>query len=453
MELTEIIKNAGIVGAGGAGFPTHVKLNTKAECFIVNAAECEPLIETDKFLCRTFPDKIVGAAAIAAAHLGAKRTVIALKGKYRAEIDALRRAVENSGAKIELFEMPSFYPAGDEQSMVQMVTGRTVPERGIPIEVGAVVDNVGTMFNLFEAVKDGKPVCDKYLSVVGEVREPVMLHVPIGTKVTECIEKAEPKIKDYAVIIGGPMMGKILADPREISESVVTKTTGNIIVLHPDHYLIRRSEVSIERIKKQAKSACIQCRMCTDLCPRYLIGHKIRPNMIMRNLWREDLITDNEEFGQYFGEAVNCCDCGLCEMFSCPMHLSPRKINVYMKQKLRERGIKVEKTPDPSALDIIELHRVPTERLVTRLGLSDYYPLHAHECLELSPDEVYIPFSQHIGKPAEPCKSAGEQVEKGELLAAAAEGALSANIHSSISGFILSIDGKGAQIRRKEEKA
>ena len=452
MELINIVRQAGIVGAGGAGFPTHVKLNTKAECFIVNAAECEPLIETDKFLCRTFPDKIVGAAIIAAAHLGAKRTVIALKGKYRAEIDALKHSIERAKAKVEIFEMPVFYPAGDEQSMVQMVTGKTVPERGIPIEVGAVVSNVGTMLNLYEAVTDGKPVCDKYLSVVGEVSEPIMLHVPIGTRIIECIEKAKPLIKDYAIILGGPMMGKVINDTELLAESVVTKTSGNVIVLPREHYLISRSMISIDRLKKQGRSACIQCRFCTDLCPRYLIGHRIRPHMIMRNLWREADLSD-EEFEQFFGEAVNCCDCGLCELFSCPMGLSPRTINVYMKGKLREKGIKVEKTPDPTALDIIDLHRVPTERLVTRLGLSNYYPKHAHECFELNPEEVYIPFSQHIGKPAEPCRLAGERIEKGELLAKASEGTLSANIHASISGLILSIDSKGAHISRKEEKA
>ena len=452
MELIKIVQEAGIVGAGGAGFPTHVKLNTKADCFIVNAAECEPLIETDKYLCRTFPDKIVGAAVIAAAHLGAMRTVIALKGKYKDEISALKRSIERANANIEIFEMPTFYPAGDEQSMVQMVTGKTVPERGIPIEVGAVVNNVGTMLNLYEAVTDGKPVSDKYLSVVGEVREPIMLHVPVGTKIIDCIEKAKPLVKDYAIILGGPMMGKVIDDPRVLAESVVTKTSGNIIVLPKDHYLIRRSTVSIDRMKKQGRSACIQCRFFFFLCPRYLIGHRIRPHMVMRNLWREDYLSD-EVFQQCFGEAVNCCDCGLCEMFSCPMGLSPRKINVYMKGKLREKGIKVEKTPDPTAYDIIDLHRVPTERLVTRLGLSNYYPRHAHECLDLNPEEVYIPFSQHIGKPAEPCRTAGEKIEKGELLAKASEGALSANIHSSISGRILSIDSKGAHISRKEEKA
>ena len=208
MNLTEVVKSAGIVGAGGAGFPTHVKLNAKAEYFIVNAAECEPLIETDKYLCRTYPDKIVAAAAVCAAHVGASHTVIALKGKYKAEIAALKEAIAKAGTDVQIFEMPTFYPAGDEQTMVQMVTGRSVPERGLPLDVGAVVDNVGTMCNLYDALQ-GENVTWKYLSVVGAVKEPIMLHVPIGTHLTECIEKACPTISDYAIIVGGPMMGKV----------------------------------------------------------------------------------------------------------------------------------------------------------------------------------------------------------------------------------------------------
>jgi Na+-translocating ferredoxin:NAD+ oxidoreductase RnfC subunit len=169
MDFIETVKSAGIVGAGGAGFPTHVKLNAKAEYLIINAAECEPLIETDKFLCRTYADEIVDAIVATSKHLEAKTTVIALKGIYQAEIDSLSAAIKRAGAKIGIVKMPTFYPAGDEQTMVQFVTGRSVPERGLPLAVGAVVDNVGTMLNIHNALK-GKPVEDKYLSVVGEVK-------------------------------------------------------------------------------------------------------------------------------------------------------------------------------------------------------------------------------------------------------------------------------------------
>ena len=448
LSFIDTVKNAGIVGAGGAGFPTHVKLNAKAEYFIVNAAECEPLIETDKYLCRTFADQIVEAITATAAHIGASRKVIALKGKYKEEIASLKAAIDRAHADIEIFEMPTFYPAGDEQTMVQMVTGRSVPERGLPLDVGAVVDNVGTMLNLYEALH-GAPVTEKYLSVVGEVKEPIMLRVPIGTPVTECIAAAQPTISDYAIILGGPMMGKIPADDKAIAEAVVTKTTGNIIVLPKDHYLFQRASLPLDTIKRQARAACIQCKMCTDLCPRYMIGHQIRPNLVMRNIWREDQITDNDEYLATFGDAMNCCDCGVCEMFACPMGLSPRKVNSYVKGQLRAKGIQVPRNMEPVAREAIDNRRVPTHRLIARLGLAEFDGLHAHECIELKPETVYVPFRQHIGKPAVPAKKAGDRVTRGEVLAAAAEG-LSANIHASMNGVIVSIDENGARISGKE---
>lgn len=449
MNLTEAVKAAGVVGAGGAGFPTHVKLAAQAECFIVNAAECEPLIETDKYLCRTYPEQIVAAATIISAHLGATRTVIALKGKYVEEIAALEGAIKKLGAQVEIFKMKTFYPAGDEQTMVQQVTGRSVPERGLPLDVGCVVDNVGTLLNILDAVEE-RPVTEKFLSVVGEVHDTIMLRVPVGTPLVECIEAARPRLSDYAIIVGGPMMGKPLTDREAIQSAVVTKTTGNIIVLPKDHYLFHRAALPMETIRHQTRSACIQCRMCTDLCPRYLIGHQIRPNLVMRNLWREKSIEDNEEYLKTFGDAANCCDCGVCEMFACPMGLSPRKVNGYIKGELRNRGIQVPKNPNPEARSGVDDHKTPTDRLITRLGLAEYYGKHAHDCRELTPESVFIPFQQHIGKPAIPVKAVGDRVAKGELLAQAAEG-LSANIHASMDGVITEITQAGARLCRKED--
>lgn len=441
------IKAAGVVGAGGAGFPTHIKLNAEAEYLIVNAAECEPLIETDKYLCRSFAPQIVQAVLAAKAHLHAVHAVIALKGKYRAEIEALGAAIRQAGTDIRLFEMGTFYPAGDEQTMVRQVTGRTVPERGLPLDVGCVVDNVGTMLSIYDATQ-GAPVTGKYLSVVGEVREPVMLHVPVGTPVSACVQAAQPLCGDYALILGGPMMGRVLQTPEEAAAAVVQKTTGNVIVLPREHYLIRHAALPLEAVRHQAKSACIQCRMCTDLCPRYLLGHQIRPHLVMRNLWRERTIGSGEEFLQAFGDAANCCDCGVCEMFSCPMGLSPRRVNQHMKQALRERGIQVPRREAPQARSALELRRTSTGRLISRLGLSKYNGLHAGTCIELAVDEVFIPFAQHIGKPAVPVKQAGDTVALGELLAAAAKG-VSANIHASISGTVTEINENGARIRKQ----
>lgn len=449
MDFIRTVKEAGIVGAGGAGFPTHVKLNAKAEIFIVNAAECEPLIETDKYLCRTFAREIIAAVRVIAAHLGAQRAVIALKAKYKAEIAALTDAIAQAGAQIEIFPMRTFYPAGDEQTMVQQVTGRCVPERGLPLDVGAVVDNVGTVLGIWRAMQ-GEAVTQKYLSVTGAVREPVMLHVPIGTAVTACIAAAAPEISDYAVILGGPMMGRVLTERAAIEAAAVTKTTGNLLVLPRDHYLITRAGRPIERIRAQAKSACVQCRMCTDLCPRYLLGHQIRPNLIMRNLYREASMTDDNEYVRAFGDAMNCCDCGVCEMFACPMGLSPRKVNGYVKGRLRDKGLKVDRLLEPQAHADIDMRHIPTGRLIARLGLSEYDGRHATACVTLTPDSVFVPFRQHIGKPAVPVRAAGDTVCSGDLLAAADESGLSANIHASMDGIITEISAEGARIRRKE---
>ena len=449
MNLVEVVKTAGVVGAGGAGFPTHIKLDSKAEVFIVNAAECEPLIETDKFLCRTFAQKLVEGVQIIAEHLGAIRRVIALKGKYKAEIAALEAAIETLGADVEVFRLGEFYPAGDEQTIVYEVCGLSIPERGIPLNVGVVVDNVGTVLAV-EAATRGEAMTEKHLSVVGDVTTPLMLEIPIGTSIRACIDAAEPKKTDYAVIVGGPMMGKILTKPDEIDSTCVTKTTGNIIVLPRDHYLIRHEGTPLGRLRLEAKSACIQCRMCTDLCPRYLIGHNIKPHLIMRNFWREPTMEDDGEFLRIFGESANCCDCGACEMFSCPMGLSPKRVNVYLKGELRNRKLNAERNMTPKAREHVADRRIPSKRLVARLGLMPYHGEHVEKCEKLIPETVRISFLQHIGKPAIAVKKAGDTVRKGEIIARADENGLSANIHASIDGVVSEITATGAVITRTE---
>lgn len=448
MEFVEAIQKAGVVGAGGAGFPTHVKENAKAEYLIINAAECEPLIETDKYLCRTFADRIVETVEKIAAHLGAEHAVIALKAKYTQEIEALEAAIRARQAKVEIFKMRTYYPAGDEQMMVEQVTGRVVPERGLPLNVGCVVQNVGTVLAVADALED-KPVTEKYLSVTGAVKTPVMCLAPLGTPIREVLKKAELLTDDYVVILGGPMMGKLQKDSEAIDKAVVTKTTGNLLVLPADHHLLKRGTMSVERMMRQAATACIQCRACTDLCPRHLLGHNVQPNMVMRNIWKQASITDPAEFERAFGSAANCSSCGCCEMFSCPMGLSPRKMNDYAKVLLRERGIQPAKNEKPVQLEALDERRIPTERLIARLDLTKYV---SHTCPELyrvEPGEVIVPLSQHIGKPAVPAVAVGDSVEKGDLIAAAAEG-LSVNIHTGFAGVVKEITPQGIRIGRRE---
>lgn len=447
MSCLEDIRRAGVVGAGGAGFPTYKKLAAKASFFIVNAAECEPLIETDKFLIREKADELIKGILLIADLLEAKHRVIAIKRIYEKEIAALHQAIDENGADIRLHLMDAFYPAGDEQIITLDVTGKTVPERGIPLSCSAVVDNVCTVLWCYEASK-GKNICEKYLSVVGEVKAPVVLKVPLGTPVIECVKAAGARIDKYIVIMGGPMMGKVYTKEEEIARLSVTKTDNNILVLPPDHLLAKRIERNLLQIKNQAKSACIQCRFCTQMCPRYLSGHNVTPNLIMRNLYLEDQIADNDTYLSAFGSAANCSECGVCELYACPMQLSPRRVNAFLKGQLRARGIDVPKNMNPQKRADYETIRIPTGRLVARLGLAKYEHLPLASPMEVLPDMVTLPLKQNIGVPAEAVVHTGDRVQKGDLIAAAAPDKLSANLHSSVDGNVKAVTDTEIVIER-----
>lgn len=445
--LTDQIKQAGVVGAGGAGFPTHVKLDAEAEYFIVNAAECEPLIETDKYFCRNFADRIIDGAVMTGQHIKAQKIVIALKREYERETAALQSSINRKHAPVEMFPMDAFYPTGDEQVMVQLVTGRSVPERGIPLSVGAVVDNVGTVLNIYNASK-GIPLTEKYLSVTGDVAKPVVFKVPMGTPLIDCIDRARPNADEYEVIAGGPMMGKLLMSREDILEKTVSKTTSNLLILPKGHCLPERTRRPMSYNLHMAKSACLQCSFCTTMCPRYRIGHDMQPHKLMRAMFLEKHIAGDEQYLKLYGSAMNCSECGVCEIYACPMGLSPRKVNVYLKQQLRARKIDVPKNQSPQARELTLAGRAATSRLVARLGLTEYYAHADDSCIELVPDFVSLPMSQHIGKPADPVVRAGDQVSKGDLVGAAEEGALSANIHASIDGIVERADLDSVTIRR-----
>ena len=160
MDILEKIREAGIVGAGGAGFPTNVKLNCKVDYFIVNGLECEPLLQTDKYIMRNFSEEIVYIAEEIGKLVEAKNVYIGLKKEYKKEIDALSKAISewNSNVKLKLLDV--FYPAGDEQTLVYEVTGKIIPPGGIPLNVGAVVSNVATLFNIYNAIVNDDPVTE-----------------------------------------------------------------------------------------------------------------------------------------------------------------------------------------------------------------------------------------------------------------------------------------------------
>ncbi|MCL2163216.1 MAG: SLBB domain-containing protein [Oscillospiraceae bacterium] len=445
MTASAIALQAGIVGAGGAGFPTHIKFTAKADSFIVNAAECEPLMEVDKFLIRTRADDLVNGAVDIAREIGAAQVAFAIKKAYVREIACLNSAIERlvkssdeALPDVLVFGMKSFYPAGDEQIITKLVSGKSVPERGIPPDVGVMIDNVATVLNYSDA-KHGKPVTHRVLSVAGAVKRPLVLRVPIGTPVRLCVEAAGGAPDGYTVVMGGPMMGKFYGSS-DLDSLYVKKTDGGILVLPPGHKLHAMAVMDISKMKNRANAACIKCRMCTDLCPRYLIGHNIMPHVIMQNFYRFEGITDNEEFERVFGSAANCCECGVCENYSCPMMLSPRHIAAYAKRKLSERGINPARNMNPEAREFFSERLAPVDRLKARLGLSWLSGHVGDELTELNPRKVTIALKQSIGAPCVPSVSEGTSVSEGDLIGSPPENKLGARLHASISGKVLSIE-------------
>ena len=444
MDLIKQIFNSGVVGCGGAGFPTHVKLKASPEILIINGAECEPLLRTDRYLMIHEAEKLVSGVDLICRELSIPEGRIALKKTYTKEIEALTAAIEKLHSKVQLHLMDSFYPAGDEQVVVYEVTGKVVPPAGIPL--GAIVDNVATIIAVADAVS-GIPFTEKYLTVTGEVREPSVLKVPVGTSFAQCIEMAGGTTSDKVMVVsGGPMMGAPMSWEAAMNASV-TKTTSGILVLPEDGAIDRRRKTQLNHMLNRAKAACIQCTFCTQLCPRHMLGHPLQPHRIMRKMAMNMPHQDNNETAKDhwilpelledkdIRQAAICSECGVCEVYACPMGLQPRVVNSLIKGELAQAGIRYSREGDTWEADANRPYRkVPTKRIAARAGVGAYYHIDGHTYKGETASKVVLPLKMNIGVPAEPVISDGVHVEKGQLIAACPEGKLGANLHASISG-------------------
>ena len=452
-EIVQRIKDAGIVGAGGAGFPTHVKLAASGvDTVIANGAECEPMLRCDQELMAAHPDLVVRGMRLVVQAVGAKKGIIALKRHYERAMAALEATLRDQAGTpdaasypVEIFAIEkSAYPAGDEFCLVYEVTGRIIPETGLPLNVGCVVQNVGTLANIALAVDELAPVTRRYITINGEVTSPKTLRVPIGMRLDEVIALAggpRGKPGDYAVIVGGPMMGHLIQDP---AKEVVTKTTGGIVVLPSGTKAARFMSRSPEQWKRRGKASCDQCRDCTILCPRHLLGHGFSPHEIMR----AGAYGINVKSAVITG-AVMCCECRLCEAYSCPLELSPMRFYQSFKRELAASGWKNDKhhRANLSADEYREGRLVPTERLAERLGVLRYHEGRVDwDDSEQRVDRVSIMLKQHIGVPAVAVVAVGDSVRMGQLIGELPEGKMGARVHASIDGRVASVDGKAIVI-------
>ena len=429
----EKIASAGVVGAGGAGFPTHVKLAARADTVLINAAECEPLLHKDKELLRNFPDRVLAGLAQAMQLVGADRGVLGIKEKYTDVIEQLRPQLP---AGIDIAPLPDAYPAGDEFILVYDVLGRVVPPGGLPLHVGAVVMNVETALNVAAATA-GRPVTQTFLTVGGAVARPITLAVPVGASMSACVAAAGGATCGSAnYLVGGVMMGYLEDD----HDAPVDKTTGGILVLGDDHVVVRRRRQGWGQLARIGRSACDQCSFCTELCPRWLLGHPIEPHRAMRSLGFNRVGQANVQGTAY------CCECNLCSLYSCPEDLDPKSVCAENKRRMAAAG---EKWADPPFnARRPELHmdnrKAPTRRLMQKLGLTGFVNEGPLAETPVGAERVGIKLKQHIGAPCEPAVEVGQNVKAGALVGRVPESngkpALGAPVHASISGRVAGIE-------------
>lgn len=437
MNLSERVRQAGVVGAGGAGFPTHVKTAARAEWLLANGAECEPLLHKDRELLKNFAAEVVAGLRLAAGSVGASKRSIGIKSKNREAIEALRKA--GCGTDISLSEFGDFYPSGDEYEVVHTITGRLIPPAGIPLDVGVVVNNVETLYQVYRA-EQGQPVTDTFLTVGGLVREPLTTRVPVGMRFRDVLELAGgPTVGDFAVMDSGLMMGRRVRD----LDQPVSKATAGLVVLPSSHNLIRRYDTSATAQARIGKSACDQCSYCTELCPRYLLGYDVQPHAVMRSLGFS--ATGSEIWNRY---ASLCCACGICTLYACPESLFPREACLQGMADLREAGHpKWEGPRDVRVHPMKEYRRVPMKLLMKKLGVEDLDSEAPWREIDARPKVVRIPLKQHAGVPSNPIVSPGDRVHRGQLIGEIPGNQLGARVHASIDGRVTRVED-GVEIER-----
>ena len=314
-ELMQIIREAGIVGMGGATFPTHVKLSSgigKVDTMIVNASECEPYIVSDDRLCREYPGETLAGIQILMKILGLSAATIAMEDNKPEAAKALRRAIDPRSG-ITVLQLPTKYPQGAEKQLVQAVTGRQIPSGALPAAVGCAVFNAATCKAVYDAVYHGMPLIRRIVTVSGDiVMQPMNLMVPIGTSFNDLLEAVGHSENPYKVLSGGPMMGFAQFD---LSVPVTKGTNAVTILGHKNRFAA-------------ANPHCIRCGKCLEACPMHL--EPLR-------MYRAAMSADLEEMKAL--SLLDCMECGCCA-YNCPATIPLVQAFRAGKQRLRDAAPK-----------------------------------------------------------------------------------------------------------------
>ena len=297
-EIVNIARDAGLVGLGGAAFPTHVKLSPPTDkpidTVIINGCECEPFLTCDHRLMLERAEETIGGLQLMMKAVGATRGVIGIEANKMDAVEKLEELL-SSREGLEVLPLEVKYPQGNEKMLIESVTGRRVPPGKLPSEVGALVQNTGTAVALYEAAAAGKPLIERVLTVTGPgIKEPKNLLVRLGTSIGELIERCGGFAGTPGkVIMGGPMTGFAQKD---LSTPVVKGTSGIVVFTR-------------EVVEEEEERQCVGCDKCVEACPMFLM-----PNMIVKHVKRGQY-----DMADFYG-ARDCFECGCCS-FVCPSRI------------------------------------------------------------------------------------------------------------------------------------
>lgn len=314
-EIVKKVQAAGVVGLGGAMFPTHVKLSPPADkpidTLIINAVECEPYINSDYRLMLEKTDELFEGVMIIRKVIDVKEVLIGIESNTPMAIEIMKKKAAGLSSSIKVVPLKTQYPQGGEKQLIQALTGREVPAGGLPMDVGVVVQNTATLLAIYEAVYMDKPLTERLVTVSGQaVKEPKNLWVPVGTRVSELIDYCGGITEERVIVInGGPMMGFALPS---LNQSTV-KGTNSILVL-PDRM---EGETPV--------NPCIRCARCVSVCP---IG------LMPRELAAYSKVEDADRMHEY--DIMSCIECGSCS-YACPSKIPLVQIIRVGKNYLRNK--------------------------------------------------------------------------------------------------------------------
>ncbi len=313
-EIRSIIKEAGIVGLGGAAFPTHVKLtppnDEKIDYVIINAAECEPYLTSDYRMMLEEPESIIGGLKIELSLFPNAKGIIAIEDNKPEAIKKVKELVEKE-SNIEVKVCKTKYPQGGERTLIYATTGRKIYSKKLPHEVGCVVTNVDTSIAIYMAVAKSTPLMRKIVTVTGDaIKDPRNFNVKIGTSMKEVVEAAGGFVSEPEKLIsGGPLMGQALYS---LDHSIAKNTSGILALLKDD-------------IAEKKSSSCIRCGRCAEACPSRVIPQK---------MFIASENNDHETFVALHG--MECCECGCC-VYVCPANLNLAQSFRQMKRSVIEK--------------------------------------------------------------------------------------------------------------------